>query len=190
VVAGDHDVMRVLVVDDERRLAPSIAEWLRDGTHAVDVAHDGAAALERVAVNDYDVVVLNRDLPVVHGDEVCREVTDTSPGTRNLMLTAAAQVADRVDGLSLGAEDYLTKPFAFAELVARVLGYRDTTTTLLRVRLTLVYGGLFLVAGLVLLGVTYALFVQRLKTPTPTVGNRRAWDDAVTWLGPAPAGRR
>ncbi|MFE3098059.1 response regulator transcription factor [Streptomyces sp. NPDC059248] len=113
--------MRVLVVEDEPRLADAIAEWLRDETHAVDVVHDGAAALERVGVNDYDVVVLDRDLPVVHGDEVCRAVVGTGTTARVLMLTAAAEIADRVGGLGIGADDYLTKPFAFPELAARVL---------------------------------------------------------------------
>ncbi|MFI7439956.1 response regulator transcription factor [Nonomuraea indica] len=113
--------MRVLVVEDERVLADAIAEWLREETHAVDTAHDGAAALERIAVNDYDVVVLDRDLPVVHGDEVCRELVASDSTARVLMLTAAAEVGDRVAGLALGADDYLAKPFAFAELAARVL---------------------------------------------------------------------
>jgi DNA-binding response OmpR family regulator len=113
--------MRVLVVEDEPLLADAIAEWLRDEAHAVDIAHDGGAARERVAVNDYDVVVLDRNLPVVPGDEVCREIAATAPTTRVLMLTAAAEITDRVDGLGLGADDYLTKPFAFPELAARVL---------------------------------------------------------------------
>jgi DNA-binding response OmpR family regulator len=113
--------MRVLVVEDERMLADAIAEWLREETHAVDVAADGAAALERIGVNDYDVVVLDRDLPVVHGDEVCRQLVVRGSPARVLMLTAAAEIGDRVHGLSLGADDYLTKPFAFAELAARVL---------------------------------------------------------------------
>ncbi|MGP4112875.1 response regulator transcription factor [Streptomyces sp. 4N509B] len=113
--------MRVLVAEDEPRLADAIGEWLRGEAHAVDVAYDGAAALERVAVNAYDVVVLDRDLPGVHGDEVCREVLASRAPTRVLMLTAAARVADRVAGLGLGADDYLTKPFAFPELSARVL---------------------------------------------------------------------
>ncbi|MGP3960149.1 response regulator transcription factor [Nonomuraea sp. 3N208] len=113
--------MRVLVVEDERTLADAIAEWLREETHAVDLAHDGEAALERIAVNDYDVVVLDRDLPRVHGDEVCREVVASESDARVLMLTAAAQLDDRVTGLSIGADDYLSKPFAFPELAARVL---------------------------------------------------------------------
>ncbi|MEV6109614.1 response regulator transcription factor [Streptomyces sp. NPDC051940] len=113
--------MRVLVVEDEPMLADAIGEWLREETHAVDIAHDGAAALERTAVNDYDVVVLDRDLPVVHGDDVCRELVGSGAPARVLMLTAAADVTDRVAGLGLGADDYLTKPFAFPELAARVL---------------------------------------------------------------------
>lgn len=108
-------------------LADAIAEWLRDEALAVDVAHDGRAALDRLAVNDYDVVVLDRDLPVVHGDDVCRELVESSSPTRVLMLTAAAEVTDRVAGLGLGADDYLTKPFAFPELAARIhsLGRRS-----------------------------------------------------------------
>ena len=113
--------MRVLVVEDEPRLADAIAEWLRDESHAVDLAHDGSAALERLTVNDYDVLVLDRDIPVIHGDEVCRQIVASQPSTRVLMLTAAAEVTDRVVGLGIGADDYLTKPFAFQELAARVL---------------------------------------------------------------------
>jgi DNA-binding response OmpR family regulator len=113
--------MRVLVVEDEALLAGAIAEWLRQQSHAVDVAPDGGAALERLSVNDYDVVVLDRDLPVVHGDDVCRSLVDERSTVRVLMLTASAEVGDRVAGLSLGADDYLTKPFAFTELSARVL---------------------------------------------------------------------
>jgi len=110
----------VLVVEDERLLADAIAEGLRREALAVDVAYDGDAALERLGVNDYDVLVLDRDLPVVHGDDVCRAVVASGADTRVLMLTAAVDVADRVAGLGLGADDYLPKPFAFAELVARV----------------------------------------------------------------------
>jgi DNA-binding response OmpR family regulator len=113
--------MRVLVVEDERLLADTIAEWLREEAHAVDVAYDGAGALERAGVNDYDVIVLDRDLPRVHGDDVCRRLVAAGSPARVLMLTASAAVTDRVFGLSLGADDYLTKPFALAELAARVL---------------------------------------------------------------------
>ncbi|RSM82637.1 DNA-binding response regulator [Amycolatopsis sp. WAC 01375] len=119
--------MRILVVEDEPLLADAVAEGLRAETHAVDVVHDGAAALERTGVNDYDVVVLDRDLPVIHGDEVCRVLVASGGDTRVLMLTAAADVDDRVAGLALGADDYLPKPFAFRELAARVtaLGRRS-----------------------------------------------------------------
>ena len=110
--------MRVLVVEDHATLAARVAQGLRQAGMAVDVVHDGAAALQFAARTGYDVIVLDRDLPVVHGDRVCREVAGSGP--RILMLTAAAHVDDRVDGLELGADDYLGKPFAFAELVARV----------------------------------------------------------------------
>ncbi|WP_253888392.1 response regulator transcription factor [Actinokineospora diospyrosa] len=113
--------MRILVVEDEPLLAGAVAQWLRGDAHAVDVVHDGAAALERIGVHDYDVVVLDRDLPVVHGDDVCRRVADGVGTARVLMLTAAADVDDRVAGLALGADDYLPKPFAFVELAARVV---------------------------------------------------------------------
>jgi DNA-binding response OmpR family regulator len=119
--------MRILVVEDERLLADAVAEGLRRETHAVDVVYDGGAALERVDVFDYDVVVLDRDLPVVHGDEVCRHLAERDGTSRVLMLTAASTVDDRVAGLSLGADDYLPKPFALRELYARVaaLGRRS-----------------------------------------------------------------
>ena len=110
----------MLVVEDEELLADAIAEGLRREALAVDVVYDGDAALERLGVHEYDVLVLDRDLPVVHGDDVCRAVIESGVETRVLMLTAAAEVADRVSGLGLGADDYLPKPFAFVELVARV----------------------------------------------------------------------
>jgi DNA-binding response OmpR family regulator len=112
--------MRVLVVEDARALAQAIATGLRGEAMAVDVAHDGDSALERLAVNDYDVVVLDRDLPVVHGDDVCRSLAASGAAVRILMLTASGDLADRVEGLGLGADDYLPKPFAFTELVARI----------------------------------------------------------------------
>ena len=119
--------MRILVVEDEPLLADAVAAGLRHDAHAVDVVYDGASALERAGVNDYDVVILDRDLPVVHGDEVCRSLAERDATLRILMLTAAAGVDDRVDGLALGADDYLPKPFAFRELAARVaaLGRRS-----------------------------------------------------------------
>ncbi|MEV0203129.1 response regulator transcription factor [Nonomuraea sp. NPDC050691] len=112
--------MRVLVVEDEEELADAIARGLRLHAIAVDVAYDGQEALELAAYVRYDVVVLDRDLPEVHGDEVCRELTGGDGAGRVLMLTAAGRVRDRVDGLTLGADDYLIKPFTFAELVARI----------------------------------------------------------------------
>ena len=112
--------VRVLVVEDERQLADTIAEGLWRHAMAVDVAYDGEAALERAGVNDYDVLVLDRDIPLVSGDEVCATLVQSESPIRILMLTAATAVSQRVAGLGLGADDYLTKPFAFAELVARV----------------------------------------------------------------------
>lgn len=112
--------MRVLVVEDEQYLARVIQVGLRRETFAADVVHDGAAALERLSVDDYDAVVLDRDLPEVHGDEVCRRVLAMGLGCRILMLTAAARLDDKVEGLGLGADDYLAKPFDFPELVARL----------------------------------------------------------------------
>ena len=120
--------MRVLVVEDEQLLADAVATGLRREAMAVDVVYDGAAALERIGVNDYDVVVLDRDLPLVHGDDVCRKIVELGMPTRVLMLTASGDVSDRVEGLEIGADDYLPKPFAFSELTARVraLGRRTT----------------------------------------------------------------
>lgn len=112
--------MRVLVVEDEPLMANAIAEWLRRETFAVDVAYDGSGALERLTVNAYDVILLDRDLPDISGDEVCQSVVDSGAPSRILMLTAAAAVNDRVAGLRLGADDYLSKPFALVELSARV----------------------------------------------------------------------
>src|SRR5580704_10013468 len=114
------ETMRVLVVEDNSVVADAVAEGLRDQGMAVDVAYDGLTGLLKAAVNTYDVVVLDRDLPRLHGDALCRQIVDSSSTSRILMLTAAGLVEDRVEGLNLGADDYLTKPFAFAELVARV----------------------------------------------------------------------
>jgi DNA-binding response OmpR family regulator len=112
--------MRVLLVEDHVELADTVATGLRREGIAVDVALDGRDALTRLALIDYDVVVLDRDIPGVHGDQVCRSLVAEGRDGRILMLTAAGAIEDRVDGLSLGADDYLPKPFAFAELVARV----------------------------------------------------------------------
>jgi DNA-binding response OmpR family regulator len=112
--------MRVLVAEDERRLADAIARGLRREGMAVDLAPDGSDALVKARIVRYDVVVLDRDLPGIHGDEVCRAVRGECPETGILMLTAAGALEDLVEGLSLGADDYLAKPFRFAELVARI----------------------------------------------------------------------
>ena len=112
--------MRVLVVEDSRTLADALVEGLQDEGMAVDVAHDGVQAAIKLDLNDFDVVVLDRDLPVVHGDTICRMVTERDNPAMVLMLTASATPAQRVSGLSLGADDYLTKPFHFPELVLRV----------------------------------------------------------------------
>jgi len=117
---GVCDTMRVLVVEDHRALSAAIGAGLRREGMAVDVVLDGDKALEYLGVTRYDVVVLDRDLPRVHGDEVCRQIVASGSGSRVLMLTAASTVQERVDGLGLGADDYLPKPFDFAELVARI----------------------------------------------------------------------
>jgi DNA-binding response OmpR family regulator len=120
--------VRVLVVEDERNLADAIGRGLRRVGMAVDVAYDGRIGHEMAFVTRYDVIVLDRDLPGVPGDEICADLVASGALTRVLMLTASASVADRVEGLGLGADDYLAKPFAFDELVARVraLGRRAT----------------------------------------------------------------
>ncbi|SCL33016.1 DNA-binding response regulator, OmpR family, contains REC and winged-helix (wHTH) domain [Micromonospora pallida] len=120
--------MRVLVVEDERNLADAIARGLRRKGMAVDVAYDGDSGHEMAFVTRYDVVILDRDLPGVHGDQICADLAASGTLTRVLMLTASGTVSDRVEGLQLGADDYLPKPFAFDELVARVqaLGRRAT----------------------------------------------------------------
>jgi DNA-binding response OmpR family regulator len=112
--------VRILIVEDHAKLAHTVAAGLRREGMAVDVALDGHSALERVGVNRYDVVVLDRDLPGIHGDDVCRSLVSSDQDCRILMLTAAGTIEDRVDGLGQGADDYLPKPFAFVELVARV----------------------------------------------------------------------
>ncbi len=112
--------MRVLVVEDDRELAEAIGVGLRRERMAVDLAFDGDSGLERALVHGYDVIVLDRDLPRRRGDDVCAHLVRSGRRSRVLMLTAAATIEDRVDGLHLGADDYLPKPFAFAELVARI----------------------------------------------------------------------
>jgi two-component system, OmpR family, response regulator VanR len=112
--------VRVLVAEDERRVADAVARGLRREGMAVDVAYDGGSALDKARTHSYDVVVLDRDLPVIHGDDLCRTLRGEEPDSRVLMLTGAAGLDDVVDGLSIGADDYMPKPFAFAELVARL----------------------------------------------------------------------
>ncbi|MCT2583965.1 response regulator transcription factor [Actinophytocola gossypii] len=123
--------MRILIVEDEEALAEAVARGLRREGMAVDVALDGNEGHEKATVTRYDVVVLDRDLPGMPGDELCREIVASGALTRVIMLTASGTVADRVEGLSLGADDYLAKPFAFDELVARVraLARRSTPVT-------------------------------------------------------------
>jgi DNA-binding response OmpR family regulator len=113
--------MRVLVIEDDEELAETVATGLREARMAVDVTLDGEAGLARALVHDYDVIVLDRDLPVIHGDEVCTKLVTAGGRSRVLMLTGAAEIEDLVDGLGLGADDYLTKPFAFAVLLARIV---------------------------------------------------------------------
>jgi DNA-binding response OmpR family regulator len=112
--------MRVLIVEDHRELAATVAVGLRREGMAVDIAFDGEDALRHAAGDSYDVILLDRDLPKIHGDEVCRALVARGSRSRVLMLTAATTIEDRVDGLGVGADDYLPKPFAFAELVARI----------------------------------------------------------------------
>lgn len=119
--------MRVLVVEDEVLLADAVKEGLERAAMAVDVVHDGDRALEYLSINDYDAVVLDRDIPGVHGDDVCAELAQSGSSVRVLMLTAARRTDQKVTGLELGADDYLAKPFEFSELVARLraLGRRS-----------------------------------------------------------------
>ncbi len=112
--------MRVLVVEDDGALADVIARGLRQEALAVDVAVDGEEAVEKAAITEYDVVVLDRDIPRMHGDDVCRHLVQAEGAERILMLTASGTLDDRVEGLALGADDYLAKPFAMKELVARI----------------------------------------------------------------------
>ncbi len=117
---GRGDTVRVLVVEDARSLAEVVAEGLRDQGMAVDVAHDGLAAAAKLDLNTYDVVVLDRDLPGIHGDTLCQMITERDDRAMVLMLTAAGAPGDRVSGLTLGADDYLAKPFHFPELILRI----------------------------------------------------------------------
>jgi DNA-binding response OmpR family regulator len=183
--------MKVLVVEDQARLAEAVAEGLRREGMAVDVSYDGGDALSHVAINHYDVVVLDRDLPGVHGDQVCRAIVARYSQARVLMLTAATTIAERVEGLELGADDYLPKPFEFAELVARVraLGRRS----ILAVPPRLAHGDLTLDSArrvafrgdrrLVLSPKEFALLEYLLAADGRVVSTEellgRVWDEAV-----------
>jgi DNA-binding response OmpR family regulator len=112
--------VRVLVIEDDQEMAETVAVGLRRARMAVDVAFDGRSGLERALISDYDVVVLDRDLPGLHGDEVCEKLVEAGCRSRVLMLTAAAEAEDLVNGLGLGADDYLPKPFDFGVLIARI----------------------------------------------------------------------
>jgi len=183
--------MRILVAEDEPRIAAAVARGLRREGMAVDVAPDGAAALYKARVNPYDVVVLDRDLPELHGDEVCRVLTAEQPRTKVLMLTAARTTDELVHGLALGADDYLTKPFRFAELVARLraLGRRTGEArppvleagdvVLDPARRTAARGGLELDLTLKEFAVLQALLEAQGAVVTPEELLERAWDEQL-----------
>jgi DNA-binding response OmpR family regulator len=183
--------MRVLVVEDHPRLAETVATVLRREGMAVDIAFDGREALGRVALSDYDVVVLDRDLPGVHGDEVCRAMVADGRPSRVLMLTAAGAVEDRIEGLGIGADDYLPKPFHLAELVARVRALSRRSRPALAP--TLAYGDLELDSArhqvtrggrpVALSPKEFAVLELLLGAEGAVVSSEqmleRAWDDAV-----------
>ncbi len=122
--------MRVLIVEDEEFLADAVQAGLRLEAIAADIANDGESALEMIGISDYDIAILDRDIPGIHGDEVCRIIARDYPATRVIMLTAASRLRDKVDGFGLGADDYLTKPFEIEELIVRLraLARRPTAT--------------------------------------------------------------
>ncbi len=183
--------MRVLVVEDHPRLAETVATVLRREGMAVDLAFDGREALGRVALADYDVVVLDRDLPGVHGDEVCRAMVADGRPSRVLMLTAAGSLEDRVEGLGIGADDYLAKPFHLVELVARVRALSRRSRPALAP--TLVHGDLELDSArhrvtragkpIALSPKEFAVLELLLGAEGAVVSSEqmleRAWDDAV-----------
>src|SRR2546429_392515 len=157
------ELMRVLVVEDNSVVADAVAEGLRDEGIAVDVAYDGPAGLDKVTVNTYDVIVLDRDLPRLHGDALCQQIVDSPSTSRILMLTAAALVEDRVNGLNLGADDYLAKPFDFSELVARV---RALARRSVRARMGVACAGSLLVLAAAFTAAIYTV-VDRSFGPPP-----------------------
>ena len=182
--------MRVLVVEDHPRLAATVAAVLRREGMAVDIAFDGREALDHAAITDYDVVVLDRDLPGVHGDDVCRSLSSTGQSAV-LMLTAAGSVEDRVEGLGIGADDYLPKPFHLTELVARIRALARRSRRALPPRLT--YGNLELDTAhrqvtragepLALTPKEFAVLEVLLGAEGAVVSTEeileRAWDDAT-----------
>jgi len=181
--------VRVLVAEDETRIADAVARGLRREGVAVDVANDGAGALFKARVHPYDVVVLDRDLPELHGDDVCRTLVRERPETKILMLTAARSLDELVDGLSLGADDYLPKPFRFAELVARInaLARRNgqTRTPVLAAgdveldpaRRTATRGGRDLGLGPKEFGVLEVLLAAEGAVVSPETLLERVWDE-------------
>jgi two-component system response regulator VanR len=183
--------MRILVAEDEPRIAAAVARGLRREGMAVDIAPDGAAALYKARINPYDVIVLDRDLPEVHGDDVCRTLTAEQPRTKVLMLTAARTTDELVAGLSLGADDYLTKPFRFAELVARLraLGRRTGEArppvleagdvVLDPAKRTATRAGLDLDLTLKEFAVLQALLEAQGAVVTPEELLERAWDEQL-----------
>ena len=183
--------MRILVAEDEPRIAAAVARGLRREGMAVDIAPDGAAALYKARVNPYDVVVLDRDLPEVHGDDVCRTLSAEQQRTKVLMLTASRSTDELVQGLSLGADDYLTKPFRFAELVARLraLGRRtgDARPPVLSAgdveldpsKRTASRGGVELDLTLKEFAVLQALLEAGGAVVTPEELLERAWDEQL-----------
>src|SRR4051794_34898195 len=183
--------MRILVAEDEPRIAAAVARGLRREGMAVDVAGDGAAALYKARVYPYDVVVLDRDLPELHGDEVCRALAAEQPRTKVLMLTAARSTDDLVAGLALGADDYLPKPFRFAELVARLraLARRSgearppilqaADLTLDPARRTVTRGGLPLELTAKEFAVLEALLEAEGAVVTPEALLERVWDEQL-----------
>jgi two-component system, OmpR family, response regulator VanR len=183
--------MRILVAEDEPRIAAAVARGLRREGMAVDIAPDGAAALYKARINPYDVIVLDRDLPEVHGDDVCRTLTAEQPRTKVLMLTAARTTDELVQGLSLGADDYLTKPFRFAELVARLraLGRRtgEARPPVLQAgdvvldpaKRTATRAGLDLDLTLKEFAVLQALLEAQGAVVTPEELLERAWDEQL-----------
>ena len=183
--------MRVLVIEDQAELAQTVALGLQRDGMAVDIALDGAAGLRQAAIYDYDVIVLDRDLPVVHGDRVCQELVEQGGRARVLMLTASAGIEERVAGLSLGADDYLPKPFAFAELIARIRALarrsqpaippvmRSGDLTLDTGRRVAVRAGRRLDLSAKELAVLELLLAARSTVVSPEELLARAWDEAA-----------